>query len=617
MDFIYGGDENFSRSLRSRIFWITLFVIVAFLTLVMRLWYLQIVQGSDLRALAESNRLRQITLPDHRGRIYDRYGVELVSSRPSFNVTLRREDIPDLDLLLGRLDKLITFDRVEAKKYILSIPSFSPYVAAYDITRDEAARIEERRYDLPGVSLEIVPIRNYNHGPLAAHLVGYLAEITKNQLRMDDFQGYRQGDIIGKYGVEKSFEPVLHGLRGKKIVEVDAAGRELEVVRSMPSVPGRDLFLSIEYETQIAAETAMIGKRGSVVAIKPDTGEILAMVSAPAFDPNKFAVGVDRSYWSTLINDSYHPLNNRAIQGLYAPGSTYKIVVAAAALEEGVIDEETIFFCPGYYKLGRKRYRCWKRSGHGKMNLKNALKQSCDVYFYQVGLKVGVDRIAQTAKRFGLARPSGVSIEHEKSGLVPTTSWKEKYRNEVWIPGETLSVSIGQGFNLTTPLQMARVIAAVANDGWMPDPKLIRLEEGSDLLEPKRPDGRSVGTSQEHLDLISEGLYAAVSEKHGTGWRARVRDVLVAGKTGTSQVVSLRDNDKRTQEETPEKFRDHAWFVGYAPFDDPKIAVAVIVEHSGSGGKVAAPIAGQVMKRYLDTLEKKTALAASAAGVDE
>ena len=617
MDFIYGGDENFSRSLRSRIFWITLFVIVAFLTLVMRLWYLQIVQGSDLRALAESNRLRQITLPDHRGRIYDRYGVELVSSRPSFNVTLRREDIPDLDLLLGRLDKLITFDRVEAKKYILSIPSFSPYVAAYDITRDEAARIEERRYDLPGVSLEIVPIRNYNHGPLAAHLVGYLAEITKSQLQMDDFKGYRQGDIIGKYGVEKSFEPVLHGLRGKKIVEVDAAGRELEVVRSMPSVPGRDLFLSIEYETQIAAETAMIGKRGSVVAIKPDTGEILAMVSAPAFDPNKFAVGVDRSYWSTLINDSYHPLNNRAIQGLYAPGSTYKIVVAAAALEEGVIDEETIFFCPGYYKLGRKRYRCWKRSGHGKMNLKNALKQSCDVYFYQVGLKVGVDRIAQTAKRFGLARPSGVSIEHEKSGLVPTTSWKEKYRNEVWIPGETLSASIGQGFNLTTPLQMARVIAAVANDGWMPDPKLIRLEEGSDLLEPKRPDGRSVGTSQEHLDLISEGLYAAVSEKHGTGWRARVRDVLVAGKTGTSQVVSLRDNDKRTQEETPEKFRDHAWFVGYAPFDDPKIAVAVIVEHSGSGGKVAAPIAGQVMKRYLDTLEKKTALAASAAGVDE
>lgn len=612
MDFIYGGDENYSRSLRSRVFWVTLFVFAAFLTLVIRLWYLQVVQGSYLKALAESNRLRQIILPDHRGRIYDRNGVELVSSRASFNVTLRREDIPDLDVLLERLDKLITFDRVEAKKQILAIPSFSPYVVAYDINRDEAAGIEERRYELPGVSLEIVPIRNYNHGSLAAHLVGYMAEITKGQLQMDEFKGYRQGDIIGKYGVEKSFESALHGTRGKKIVEVDAAGRELEVIRSMSSSAGRDLFLSVEYQTQVAAEKAMEGKRGAVVAIKPDTGEILAMVSAPAFDPNKFAIGVDRSYWNTLINDPYRPLNNRAIQGLYAPGSTYKIVVAAAALEAGVIDEDTVFFCPGYYKMGRKRYRCWKRGGHGEMDLNNALKQSCDVYFYQVGLKVGIDRLAQTAKRFGLGGLSGINIEHEKSGLIPTTSWKEKNRKEVWIKGETLSASIGQGFNLTTPLQMARVIAAVANDGWMANPRLMRVEKGGDM-ELKQPSGHSVGISQENLALIREGLYAVVNEKHGTGWRARLRDVLVAGKTGTSQVVSLRDNDQRTQEETPEKFRDHAWFVGFAPYDDPKIAVAVIVEHSGSGGKVAAPIAGRVVKTYLATLEKKVELAASAA----
>ena len=293
MDFIYGGDENLSRNLRSRVFWVTLFIFMAVLTLVIRLWYLQVVQGGNLRALADSNRLRQITLPDHRGRIYDRNGVELVSSRASFNVTLRREDIPDLDSLLDRLDKLVSFDKKEAKKRILAIPSFSPYVVAYDIKRDDAARIEERRYDLPGVSLEIVPIRNYNHGPLAAHLVGYMAEITKAQLEMEDFDGYRQGDIIGKYGIEKSFEPVLHGARGKKIVEVDATGRELGVVRSLSSVAGRDLFLSIEYETQVAAEKAMVGKRGSVVAIKPDSGEILAMVSAPSYDPNKFAVGVD------------------------------------------------------------------------------------------------------------------------------------------------------------------------------------------------------------------------------------------------------------------------------------------------------------------------------------
>ena len=291
-------------------------------------------------------------------------------------------------------------------------------------------------------------------------------------------------------------------------------------------------------------------------------------------------------------------------------------MVATAALEEGVIDEDTIFFCPGYYKLGRKRYRCWKRSGHGKMNLKNALKQSCDVYFYQVGLKVGVDRIARTARRFGLGGLSGISIEHEKSGLVPTMAWKEKYRNEAWIAGETLSISIGQGFNLTTPLQMARVIGAVANDGWMANPRLIRVEDGGDLTT-KHPEGRMVSTMPEHLALIRESLYAAVNEKRGTGWRARVRDVLVAGKTGTSQVVRLKDNDKRKLEEIPEKFRDHAWFVGFAPYDEPAIAVAVIVEHSGSGGIVAAPIAGQVIKTYLATLEKKAELAASAPGDNE
>lgn len=614
MEFIYGSDENFSRNLRSRLFWIALIVLISFLTLVTRLWYLQIVQGSSLSALADSNRLRQITLPDHRGRIYDRNGRELVSSRASFNITLRREDIPDLDRLLDRLEKLIPFEKEEAKREILSRPSFKPYVLAYDIDRDQAARLEERRYELPGVSLVIAPIRSYRYDALAAHLMGYLGEISKNQLKLAVYDGYRQGDVIGMYGIEKSFEDKLRGSKGKKVVEVDATGRELGVVHNVPSRAGQDLFLSLDYSAQQAAEEAMVDKRGSVVAIRPVTGEILAMVSAPAFNPNQFAVGVGIDYWRTLVDDNYFPLNNRAIQGQYAPGSTHKIVVAAAALEEGVIDENTTFFCPGYYRLGRKVYRCWRRGGHGKMNLKNALAQSCDVFFYQVGLKLGVDRIAKTAERFGLNRRSGIRLGHEKVGLVPTTAWKEKNRNEPWIAGETLSIAIGQGFNLTTPLQMARVIAAVANDGWMASPRLLRLESGD---EPNREQfgGYAVGISPENLALIQEGLFMAVNEKRGTGWRARIRGVTVAGKTGTSQVVRLRDNDKRELEEVPEKFRDHAWFVGYAPFEKPEIAVAVIVEHGGSGGVAAAPIARKVIKAYLKNIKPEKTEAAMARGL--
>ncbi|MEE8483069.1 MAG: penicillin-binding protein 2 [Nitrospinota bacterium] len=597
--------------MRTRVFFLTVCIFAAFFIIVVRLWYLQIVQSESLSMLAENNRLRRVVLPDYRGNFFDRNGIELVSSRPSFNVALIREDIPDLDVLLAELGELIDLDKAAVKKKMLSMAPFSAYVAAYDITRDQAARIEERRYELPGVSLEIRPTRYYRYGPLAAHLLGYLSEITKSQLEFDIYKDYRQGDILGRYGVEKSFETALRGKKGRKIVEVDAAGRELRVVRSLPSGAGHDINLSIEYYTQLAAELALEGKRGAIVAIKPKTGEILAMANSPSFNPNKFARGVDFAYWSELINDEYHPLNNRAIQGQYPPGSTYKIVVAAAGLESGVIDEETRFFCPGYYKMGRKVYRCWKKGGHGKIGLVRAIAESCDVFFYNVGLKVGVNKIAEMAARFGLNVKSGIKLDHEKRGLVPTTSWKEKNRHEPWIAGETLSISIGQGFNLTTPLQMARVIAAVANDGKMPLPRLIRLPEDVDTgLESL--GGIDVKLSPKTLALIRRGLFEVVNSKGGTGWRARIKGVSMAGKTGTSQVVRLREDDDRKGDEIPEKFRDHAWFVAYAPFDDPQIAVAVVVEHGGSGGLVAAPMAKQVIKTYLDGVGVKTPLSAGA-----
>lgn len=602
MSYIYHGEENFFRELRKRVFWITFFIFVAFVTIIIRLWYLQVLQGDSLKKRAESNRLRQVTLADLRGRLYDRNGIELVSSRASFNAVLIREDVPDLDEVLDRLGGIISFDKKKTAKKILSVPPFVSYVIARDISRNEAARIEEQRYELPGVSLEILSVRDYRYGSLGAHLIGYLGEISRKELASDAFAGYKQGEIIGKYGLEKQFEPVLRGRRGKKIVEVDAAGRELELVRNLPSVAGKDVFLSIDYKTQVAAEKAIEGKRGAIVALKPATGEIIAMVSAPAFNPNRFTLGVERGYWNQLINDEYHPLNNRAIQGLYAPASTYKIVVASAGLAEGVIDENTTFFCPGYYRLGRKVYRCWRRGGHGKVKLEEALAQSCDVYFYQLGLKLGVDKIANTAKKFGLGKISGINLEHEKSGLIPTAAWKEKHRNEKWIAGETLSIAIGQGFNLVTPLQMARVISAVASGGWMPDPHLTRLAE-DDNAEEESPGGHFVGLSKEHMELIRNGLLAVVYSRRGTARHARLPGIKVAGKTGTAQVVRLKKEDlKRKIEDIPEEFRDHAWFVAFAPFENPEIAVAVIVEHGGHGSTTAAPIAREVMKVYLEGL---------------
>ncbi len=603
MDLLGTGD-SFDKSLRSRALAITILVFAAFLVLVVRLWYLQIVQGGNLRALAENNRLRQVTFPDFRGNIFDRNGIELVSSRPAFDIVLIREDIPKLDDLFLSLEKLIPFDKGKVKMEIMSIPAFEPYVIAHDISRNIAAKIEEHRYELPGVSLGVKPIRVYRYNSFATHLIGYLGEISPRQLKAGMFQGYKQGDIIGKYGVEKVLEPLLRGSKGKKIIEVNATGRELNVVKKFDAGAGKDIFLSLDFNAQVAAEKAMEGKRGAVVALKPSTGEVLVMVSSPGFDLNQFADGVDPAYWKSLLKNRYHPLNNRAIQGLYPPASTYKILVALAGLEEGVIDEDTAFTCSGKFKLGKKVYRCWNKYGHGKIKLKRAIEQSCDIYFYNLGLKLGVDGIASWAKKFGLGRITGIALEHEKSGLIPTRAWKSKHRHEEWIKGETLSTAIGQGFNLVTPLQMASLISSFANGGQLLQPQLLKLHDSD-------ADMKELGLSQvpfipENLEKVQDALYGVVNRKGGTGRRARIKGYTVAGKTGTAQVVGQTEVDLETdKEDIPEKFRDHAWFIGYAPYEAPEIAVAVIVEHAGHGGSVAAPVAQKVMKSYLESLKAR------------
>ncbi|MGK7345988.1 MAG: penicillin-binding protein 2 [Candidatus Nitrospinota bacterium M3_3B_026] len=597
--------EIFFKRARRRVFFFTLLVSAGFLLVILRLWHLQVAQYATLSYRAENNRIREVTLDGLRGRIFDRNGRLLVDSRPSFQLALIPEDVDDTQDVLSFLGREINLDVEQALARIETSKPFQPVVLKRDISRKSVAFVEENRIDAPGVYLKVKPIRNYVHGDMASHFFGYLGAITRRQLEKAPPRAYSRDDFIGQYGIEKIFESSLRGTKGFKRVEVDAAGRELSQLGVIPPRSGADLRITLDFDAQAAAEAAFEGKMGAAVAIDPDTGDMLAFVSKPSFDPNAFASGIGPEKWSKLITSRFHPLQNRAIQGQYPPGSTFKIVVAAAALEEGIIDRKSRYFCPGHFRLGRRVYRCWKEGGHGWMNAHDALVQSCDVFFYNVGLKLGIDTIAKYARMFGFGHRTGIDLLGEKSGLIPTRRWKEKARGEPWILGETVSCSIGQGYVLATPVQQARMIAAVANGGRLITPRIALRTKGGDAAQGNVD---RAGVSPETLGLIRRALLGVVYEQGGTAWRIKKGAYVYAGKTGTSQVVRMKhDEEKKELEEIKLKFRDHGWFVAFAPYDDPKIAVAVIAEHAGHGGEAAAPIARAIMDAYLSKIgaEKK------------
>jgi penicillin-binding protein 2 len=429
------------------------------------------------------------------------------------------------------------------------------------------------------------------------------------------------GDLIGKYGVEQKWEPFLKGIDGGRQVEVDALGREIKVMRRVESHPGNNAFLTIDLDLQMTCENLLRGKEGVIVAMNPQNGKILAMASHPPFDPSLFAGGINRDDWENLIQNPFHPLQNRAIQGQYAPGSTFKIITAAAGLQEGVISPQETLFCGGSYRFGNRTYRCWKKGGHGHVKLHRALVESCDVFFYQVGQRLGIDTLARYARGFGLGKQTGISLNDEKPGLIPTSAWKKKAYGEAWYGGETLSCAIGQGFILVTPLQLVNVISAIANRGILYRPQIVERIERTNGKVAKSYSPVSTGKipfSWENLMIIGEGLYGVVNELRGTGRVARIRGVTIAGKTGTAQVIRLRE-DMTEEEETPYEYRDHAWFVAYAPVEDPLISVVVLVEHGGHGASAAAPLAKKVMEKYLNILKKEgkfTPLIARGRGMD-
>lgn len=576
---------------------------VLFVLLLLRLWYLQIIKVDEYRAMSENNRLRFLPVTASRGALMDRNGTVLVNNRPSFSLVLIPQEVADVEKTLDRLTALLKLDREELEERWQKSKGrarYYPVVIAPTITREQVEIVEENRLRLPGVEVTMKPVRQYALKNSAAHLLGYIGEISEKELEHPGYADYHPGDYIGKNGIERAWEQELHGHDGGRQLEVDSRGRVLRVLAERSPTVGNSLVLTIDSRLQRTAEAAFGTQAGAAVVLDVTNGEVLAFVSNPAFDPALFAGRIPADIWKGYLEDKRRPLENKALTGQYPPGSTFKIITALAGLETGLVNDASSVYCDGDYAMGSSIFRCWSKSGHGSVNLRRSLKESCDVYYYHLGERLGVDRIAAMAGRFHLGQELGIGLAHEKKGLIPTMAWKLQRFGKKWLPGETPPVAIGQGYTLMTPIQLASMIATVANEGTVYRPLLVKRVVDPDG-KPVKEFGPEVlgttGVSPASFRKVKQGLFAVVNEAGGTGGNARLWDVKVAGKTGTSQVVKLGSDRKKARKY---EHQDHGLFVAFAPYDKPEIAVAVVVEHGGGGGAVAAPIAGRILRSYFD-----------------
>jgi penicillin-binding protein 2 len=590
-----------ASEIRNRAAWLAGFVLLVFCFLLARAWHLQVFQGNYYRGMAENNRVRLVEITAPRGFLYDRNGNLLVNNTPSFNLYLVLEDIPDLEDTLGKLSRYTGVSKDELNQRVMAKKNLAPsrpLKIKTDLTLKEAALIEGHFLDLPGVRIEAEVKRNYIHGGLAAHFLGHVGEVSPEQLDQRTYLDISPGSIVGQYGVEKTYDAWIRGKQGQKSIEVDVQGHERRILRVQEPIKGNDLYLTLDLDLQRTAEAALGEGSGAVVALDPWTGDILAMVSHPPFDPNLLSGVLTPAAWEALAEDPRHPMNNRVLQGQYPPGSVFKIVVSTALLETDVIPPSFTVNCSGGLRFGKRLYRDWKKGGHGVVGLHRAIVESCDVFFYEAGRRLGIDTLAEYAKRFGLGRPTGIPLASEKSGLIPTTAWKQTARGEPWYPGETLSAAIGQGYITVTPLQMAMVVSTIATHGYQYQPRILKEMKG-----PKGSLGESspvltgmIELREQTIATLYRALGGVVSEDHGTGRAASTKLVDIGGKTGTAQVVGARP--WMTEENMPRQFKDHAWFVALAPLDRPRIVVVALVEHGGHGGTAAAPIARKVIEEF-------------------
>lgn len=583
------------------------FVMIGLGLILMRLLHLQVTLHEHFAVLSKDNRVKIQPVPPTRGLIFDSKGVLLADNHPSFSLELTIEKIQDLDKTIAELKPLIKiddkdlarFERLERQRM-----RFQAVPIRLNLTPAEVARFSVDSYRFPGVNVHAELIRTYPKADLTAHVLGYVGRINEAELASIDRGNYAGTNFIGKGGVEKAHEDLLHGRVGYQQVEVNARGRILRTLESTPPEPGQDLYLYLDSALQQAATDALGNRRGAVVAIDPRNGGVLALVSLPSFDPNLFVEGISQKDYGALLYSPDKPLYNRAVRGQYPPGSTVKPFIALGGLATGTTNTHKGTYCPGYFTLPgqRHRFRCWRRGGHGTVNMEQAIVQSCDVYFYSLANQMGIDKLHGFLSTLGFGSRTGIDIAGELPGLLPSREWKERVRKQPWYPGETLIVGIGQGSFLATPVQLAAATATMANRGHFIQPRLAYASRvpGAPTARKLPEVSRAVDVGDPHYwETIVEDMAQVVEGSHGTARRIHSDDYRIAGKTGTAQVFSVGQKESYNASKTPERMRDHALFIAFAPVEDPRIAVAVIVENGGHGGSTAAPVARQVIDAYL------------------
>ncbi len=583
------------------------FVLLLVLALCLRLADLQVLQHEHFSTRSLDNRVKLQPLAPTRGLIYDRNGVLLAQNLPSYSLEITPEAVKDLAWTIEELNKIIPIDDIDLTRFERLKQQrrrFDKIPIRVRLSEEEVARFAVHRHRFPGVDIEAKLLRSYPLAEKTAHVLGYVGRINEDELQRIDTSNYSATSHIGKNGVEKAYEGILHGEVGLQQVEVNAQGRVLRILESRAPVPGNDLRLFLDIGLQEEATAALGDYNGAVVAIDPGTGGVLALVSKPGFDPNLFVEGINTADYTALKESPDKPLFNRALRGQYPPGSTIKPFMALAGLEANVLNAEQTKYCPGFYQLPghTHKYRDWKRGGHGPMDMVDAITQSCDVYFYDLARTLGIDGMQRFLSRFGFGRRTGVDLTGELGGLLPSREWKRAQRNMPWFPGETLIAGIGQGYFLTTPLQLASATATLAARGKRVRPRVVRSVIFADAEQPTTSGGESLQPPEvgdRTWQQVVAAMVNVVEGTRGTAKRIRSDDYTIAGKTGTAQVFTVKQDEKYDEENIDEKMRDHALFVAFAPVEEPRIAVGVVVENGGHGSSVAAPIAKRVMDRYL------------------
>ncbi|NMY37457.1 MULTISPECIES: penicillin-binding protein 2 [unclassified Pseudomonas] len=603
--------EKDARLVRSRVVVGAIVVVALICALIARLYYLQVVQYEYHSTLSENNRVHVQPIPPTRGLIFDRNGVVIADNRPSFSLSMTRERSGDwqqvLDVIVEVL-QLTPEDRALFEKRMRQgRRPFEPVPILFELTEEHIARIAVNQFRLPGVEVVAQLVRHYPQGAHFAHSVGYMGRINEKELKTLDPVNYSGTHHIGKTGIERFYEAELHGQVGYEEVETNARGRVLRVLKRTDPIPGKDIVLSLDIKLQEAAEEALAGRRGAVVALNPNTGEVLAMVSQPSFDPNLFVTGISFKAYAELRDSIDRPLFNRILRGLYPPGSTIKPAVAIAGLDSGVITGASRVYDPGYYMLPNydHKYRNWNRSGDGYVDLDTAIMRSNDTYFYDLAHKLGIDRLSSYMNQFGIGQKVSLDMFEESAGLMPSREWKRATRRQAWFPGETLILGIGQGYMQSTPLQLAQATALIASKGKWIRPHLAKTIEGVPPVDPN-PMPDIVLRDPSNWAKVTHGMQQVV---HGARGTARVAGVgaqyLIAGKSGTAQVVAIKQGEKYDRSKVQERHRDHALFVGFAPADNPQIAVSVMIENGEAGSRVASPVVRKVMDAWLLDAEGK------------